>query len=232
MSTVAKSSNLLPSPTNYPYAVMPLAATLASKGPLNPTNPSNPNYDPAYDIAERESYVEPGDAVGKEMPENLWYMDPEYIVDLEGKALDAKKKDQVERLLSVNTANAAELLAQRIQKALRKWGKHEGDTGSPAASIAAMSERIKHLHVHMRANHKDKHSMYGINALINKRRYMLKYLAKKDYKSFKGLVEEYEISTLEIMTDQMAGRRGEKYTRAERRARRGKRRFPPYYTAE
>eukprot|EP00954_Amorphochlora_amoebiformis_P025888 1375886-Amorphochlora_amoeboformis.AAC.1 len=63
-----------------------------------------------------------------------------------------------------------------------------------------MSERIKHLHVHMRANHKDKHSMYGINALINKRRYMLKYLAKKDYKSFKGLVEEYEISTLEIMT--------------------------------
>mmetsp|Transcript_14428 Transcript_14428/g.20230 ORF Transcript_14428/g.20230 Transcript_14428/m.20230 type:complete len:219 (+) Transcript_14428:17-673(+) len=166
--------------------------------------------------------------VGPPPPENIWFVEE----DVKDNVVPEEQKDAINRLLSVKNASLPEQLKQDVAKAIAKWRKHEADVGSPAASIAAMSERIKYLHRHMRANHKDKHSMYGINALINKRRYMLKYLAKKDFKAFKGLVNEYEISTLELMTDQQASHRGWTERNARRRAKRGKRRFPPYHQVE
>ena len=149
-----------------------------------------------------------------------------------GSVQDPATRAAVERMLSLNTASASELLRYRVNVAIAKWRRHEADVGSPAVSIAAMSERINHLREHMTDHHKDKHSMYGINRLINKRRYMLKYLSKKDFTTFKALMNEYEISTLELMTDQGASHRGWSERNARRRARRGKRVFPPYHKVE
>jgi small subunit ribosomal protein S15 len=158
---------------------------------------------------------------------NIWGVDAS-VLD----SLPEAKREGMLRRVSAETASESEKLQLKVNAAIKKWRKHEADVGSPAVSIAAMSERINHLRKHMRQHHKDKHSMYGINALINKRRYMLKYLSRKDFPSFKALMNEYEITNLELMTDQGASHRGWTERNARRRARRGKRVFPPYHNVE
>ena len=82
--------------------------------------------------------------------------------------------------MSVTTERKAEIMKDHAQ------GK--GDTGSPEVQVAILTERIRNLTDHFKANHKDNHSRRGLLMMVNKRRNLLAYLKKVDVERYNALI--------------------------------------------
>ena len=63
---------------------------------------------------------------------------------------------------------------------IKKFGSHEGDTGSPMVQIALLTERINYLSEHLKSHKKDKHSRRGLLKLVGDRRKMITYLQRTE----------------------------------------------------
>jgi|SRR5690606_3208111 len=63
---------------------------------------------------------------------------------------------------------------------IKKFGTHEGDTGSPLVQIALLTERIKYLSDHLKGHKKDKHSRRGLLKLVGDRRKLINYLKRTE----------------------------------------------------
>ena len=66
---------------------------------------------------------------------------------------------------------------------------HEQDTGSVEVQVALLSTRIKELTEHLRTHKKDHSSRRGLIMMVNQRRKLLSYLAKKDEARYKELIQ-------------------------------------------
>ncbi len=82
--------------------------------------------------------------------------------------------------MSVTTERKAEIMNDNAQS--------KGDTGSPEVQVAILTERIRNLTDHFKANHKDNHSRRGLLMMVNKRRNLLAYLKKKDVERYNALI--------------------------------------------
>ena len=82
------------------------------------------------------------------------------------------------------------MTAERKQEIINQLRRDEKDTGSPEVQIALLTERINELTEHLKVHKKDNHSRRGLLKMVGKRRNLLNYLAKKDEKSYKELVEK------------------------------------------
>lgn len=71
-----------------------------------------------------------------------------------------------------------------------KFGKHEGDTGSPEVQIALLTNRIVYLTEHFKSHKKDFHSRQGLLKLVGRRRNLLNYLRKTDVQRYRAIVEQ------------------------------------------
>jgi small subunit ribosomal protein S15 len=67
---------------------------------------------------------------------------------------------------------------------------HERDTGSTAVQIALLTQRIRHLTEHVKRHKKDIHSRYGLQKLVEKRKRLMKYLKRTDYRSYVRVLKE------------------------------------------
>ena len=76
------------------------------------------------------------------------------------------------------------------QEIIKNFGRDEKDTGSSEVQIALLTQRINELTEHLKVHKKDNHSRRGLLQMVGKRRNLLNYLAKKDEKSYKELVEK------------------------------------------
>lgn len=81
------------------------------------------------------------------------------------------------------------ITAERKQELIRQFAIHENDTGSPEVQIAILTERIKNLTEHIKANKKDLHSRRGLIGLVNKRRKLLNYLKRENEERYRKIVE-------------------------------------------
>ena len=79
------------------------------------------------------------------------------------------------------------------KESIAKFARKESDTGSPEAQIALMTERIKEITAHMQSHKKDFHSRRGLLTLVSKRKKLLNYLARKDYKKYEEITEALSI---------------------------------------
>ena len=70
------------------------------------------------------------------------------------------------------------------------YGRKEGDTGSPEVQIAILSERIRELTEHLKANPKDHHSRRGLLMMVGQRRGLLSYLRRTDLEGYRALIEK------------------------------------------
>lgn len=86
-----------------------------------------------------------------------------------------------------------EITTKEKKGVIKKFGRHEKDTGSPEVQIALMSERIKELTEHLKEHKKDYHSQRGLLNLASKRKKLLNYLRRKDYNKFEKVVKELDI---------------------------------------
>ena len=70
------------------------------------------------------------------------------------------------------------------------YGRKEGDTGSPEVQIAILTERIRELTEHLKANPKDHHARRGLLMMVGQRRGLLTYLKKSDLDGYRALIEK------------------------------------------
>ena len=63
---------------------------------------------------------------------------------------------------------------------IAKWGRKEGDTGSPEVQIALLSARITELTAHLKANPKDHSTRRGLLAMVALRKKLLAYLMREN----------------------------------------------------
>ena len=76
----------------------------------------------------------------------------------------------------------------RKTEIIQKFGRHEGDTGSPEVQVALLTARINHLNEHLKLNKKDHHSRRGLLLMVGQRRGLLDYLKKTDIESYRSLI--------------------------------------------
>jgi small subunit ribosomal protein S15 len=80
--------------------------------------------------------------------------------------------------------------AERKQELVTRFGKGEGDTGTPEVQVALLTERINDLTEHLRGHRKDHHSRRGLLMLVGRRRRLLRYLQRRDVERYRALVQE------------------------------------------
>lgn len=76
---------------------------------------------------------------------------------------------------------------------IKKYARKEGDVGSSEVQIALLSARIAEITEHMRSNKKDHSSRRGLMALVNRRKRLLRYLAKENHAKYLELADEFGI---------------------------------------
>lgn len=85
------------------------------------------------------------------------------------------------------------ITAERKAELIKEYAINDGDTGSPEVQIAILSERIKNLTDHFRANKKDNHSRRGLLVMVATRRKLLDYARSKDEARYQSLLERLEL---------------------------------------
>jgi len=76
---------------------------------------------------------------------------------------------------------------------IKKFARHEGDTGSPEVQIALLTARINHLNEHLKINPKDHHLRRGLLKMVGKRRGLLNYLIKQDIERYRTIIAELNL---------------------------------------
>jgi small subunit ribosomal protein S15 len=79
---------------------------------------------------------------------------------------------------------------EKKKEIMAKYGKHEGDTGSPEVQIALLTARISELTGHFQTHKKDFHSRQGLLKLVGRRRNLLKYLRETDVQRYRAIIEQ------------------------------------------
>ena len=85
------------------------------------------------------------------------------------------------------------MLKSEKTEIIKKYARHEGDTGSPEVQIAVLTKRINDLTEHLKVHKKDNHSRRGLLKMVGQRRSMLAYLQKKDINRYRALIAKLGI---------------------------------------
>ena len=77
---------------------------------------------------------------------------------------------------------------EQKEEIFKKFGRHEGDTGSPEVQIALLTKRINDLTEHLKVHKKDHHSRRGLLKMVGQRRSLLNYLIKVDIERYRAII--------------------------------------------
>lgn len=66
--------------------------------------------------------------------------------------------------------------------------RHKTDVGSPEAQAAILTERIKEVTEHLKANKHDFHGRRGLLQMVGKRKRLLKHLQETNYEAYQAVV--------------------------------------------
>jgi small subunit ribosomal protein S15 len=85
------------------------------------------------------------------------------------------------------------LTKTKKQKIIKDVAIHKDDTGSAAVQIGLISKRIEELAKHLKKHQKDNHSRRGLLQLVADRQKHMKYLQKKDPKSYESVLKKLDL---------------------------------------
>ena len=85
------------------------------------------------------------------------------------------------------------MLKSEKTEIIKKYARHEGDTGSPEVQIAVLTRRINDLTEHLKTHKKDHHSRRGLLKMVGQRRSLLNYLIKIDIERYRAIIAELGI---------------------------------------
>ena len=78
---------------------------------------------------------------------------------------------------------------EKKNEIMKKYARHEGDTGSAEVQIAVLTADINELNDHIRSHKKDYASQRGLMKKIGRRRNLLAYLRKTDIQRYRELIK-------------------------------------------
>ena len=84
--------------------------------------------------------------------------------------------------MSITKEKTAELVAE--------FGANAKDTGNSRAQVAIITERVRNLTEHLKANPKDKHTQRGLTVLVGKRKALLDYIKVNDINEYRDLIQK------------------------------------------
>jgi len=87
---------------------------------------------------------------------------------------------KIRSLLSMQSANRAEILKFRKAQAIATFGKAPNDSGSAGVQVAIMTHEINALNEHMNSHRKDENSRRSLSILVSRRKKMMRYLKSHD----------------------------------------------------
>ena len=90
------------------------------------------------------------------------------------------KPELVKQYLGPEQLSASEANRLTLRKVREAFASHAHDCGGSAVQIAALTEKIRYMTEHLRTHHKDKASMRGLVAMLERRKKLLRYLRKSD----------------------------------------------------
>ncbi|OBZ89287.1 37S ribosomal protein S28, mitochondrial [Choanephora cucurbitarum] len=90
------------------------------------------------------------------------------------------KVETLQKLLSLQNANAKAVQIFNIHQAIDWFKQKEGDTGSPEVQAAILTVRIHNLNSHLNQHHKDRHNYKQLRNMVHQRAKILKYLKSKN----------------------------------------------------
>ena len=73
---------------------------------------------------------------------------------------------------------------------VKKFAKSEKDTGSVEVQVALITEKIKSLTAHLKANDKDNTARRGLFVLVGQRKSLLAYLERTNRDAYAKLIAE------------------------------------------
>ena len=85
------------------------------------------------------------------------------------------------------------LTKENKEEIVKKYGTHEGDTGSPEVQIALLTARISYLTEHLKEHKKDHHSRRGLLKMVGHRRRLLSYLSNKDINRYREIIAQLKL---------------------------------------
>jgi small subunit ribosomal protein S15 len=87
--------------------------------------------------------------------------------------------------MALNTAQKSQIV--------KKFQRKDLDTGSSEVQIALLTFQIKELTGHFKKHPKDNHGTVGLVKLVNRRRSLLDYLKKTNFKKYQEVIAELEL---------------------------------------
>ena len=78
---------------------------------------------------------------------------------------------------------------EKKNEIMKKYARHEGDTGSAEVQIAVLTADINELNDHLRTHKHDYHSQRGLMKKIGHRRNLLAYLRRTDLPAYRELIK-------------------------------------------
>jgi small subunit ribosomal protein S15 len=97
--------------------------------------------------------------------------------------------DRVRKLFELNNGSQREVVTSQKRRGMELFQEREGDTGSSAVQVVALTTRIQQLQTHIAKHHKDKSTKRGLDALYVRRRKVLDYMERKDFESYRKVVK-------------------------------------------
>ena len=71
---------------------------------------------------------------------------------------------------------------------IAEYALKQGDTGSTEVQVAVLTNRIKQLADHLKANKQDQNTRRSLMRLIGQRKRLLSYLNKEDTERYRNLI--------------------------------------------
>jgi len=97
--------------------------------------------------------------------------------------------DRVRRLFDLKNGSQREVVTSQKRRGMELFQLREGDTGSSAVQVVALTTRIQQLQTHMAKHHKDKSTKRGLDAIYVRRRKLLDYMERKDFEMYRKVVK-------------------------------------------
>jgi small subunit ribosomal protein S15 len=105
-----------------------------------------------------------------------------------------KMSDRVRKLFELHNGSQKEVVRVQKQRAMQVFQLREGDTGSSAVQVVALTTRIQQLQTHLARHKKDHHNKRGLDALFIRRRKVLEYMERKEFDSYRRVVKTLGLS--------------------------------------
>lgn len=164
---------------------------------LGKSLPNPPDYFPtdtpvvnAIPPAERRAAVQAQDqAASEDLKARLAAQKEQQKDTLRFHMTGLRMSDRVRKLLDLHNGNQRQVVQAQKHRGMELFQLREGDTGSSAVQVIALTSRIQQMQTHMARHKKDKHSKRGMDALYVRRRKLLDYMERKDFEAYRRVVK-------------------------------------------